>query len=138
MEAGWHEEDCGTGRVEFVIGMEWSSLWRLPTRPWISRWFVKMVRSDASVGLEGTRLGWRRRGPVVVQRWATRAHLDGWARDARQPHAPSWARFRGTIGATANWGLWHEIRAVGTDAGSPAASAFGAGQASAALAAQTA
>ena len=107
---GWHVEDSGTGEVDFVIGMEWTALWRLARRPWVSWWFIKMLRSKPSTGLLGTRLGWRRRGPVVLQRWASRAQLDGWARDGRQPHAPSWARFRRIAGGTADWGIWHELR----------------------------
>lgn len=135
MERGWYEDVRGSGRVDFVIGMRWRALWRLIVSPWVSWWFVKMVRSDPEVGLERTRVRLRRRGPVVLQRWESRKRLDAWARDPRQAHAPSWARFRRSAGGTAEWGIWHEIRpAGGTGAGSPVES----DHAPASLAAQTA
>lgn len=112
MDPGWHVEE-GEGRVEFVIGMRWPALWRLAARPWVARSFLAMCAPDPASGLERTRLGVRAGGPVVVQRWRSRAELAAWARDPGHVHAPAWARFRRIATGTAAWGIWHELRPAG-------------------------
>jgi len=111
VDPGWHSED-GDGGVEFVIGMRWSALWRLAARPWVARSFVAMCATDPASGLERTRFSVRTDGPVVVQRWRSRADLDAWARNSSRVHAPAWARFRRIAAGTAAWGIWHELRPV--------------------------
>ena len=111
MDTGWHIE-AGDGGVELVIGMRWPALWRLASRPWVARSFMAMCAADSSSGLERMRLGVHTRGPVVVQRWRSRAELASWARDPDHVHAPAWARFRRTATGTSAWGIWHELRPV--------------------------
>lgn len=113
MDPGWHVESSGDSRIEFVIGMRWSALWRLATRPWVARSFVAMCGADPSSGLERTRLALHAGGPVVVQRWRSRSDLDSWARNPDRVHTPAWARFRRVASGTAAWGIWHELRPVG-------------------------
>ena len=114
MDPGWHVDGSGSGdgSVEFVIGMRWSALWRLPARPWVVRSFLAMCSTDPSAGLESSRLALRAGGPVVVQRWRSRSDLDAWARAPHHVHAPAWARFRRIAAGTASWGIWHELRPV--------------------------
>ncbi len=111
MRAGWHvAESKGDDPVEFVIGMHWRQLWRLVARPWVPLAFARMVLPAGPRPAVETRLGVDRAGPVVRQRWRSRAELDAWVRDRQQPHAPAWSRFRREAGATKSWGVWHEVR----------------------------
>lgn len=113
VDVGWHTQDTGEQPVDFVIGMRWSQLWRLLVRPWVPLAFAHMVMPAGPGGAISTRLSVTRAGPVVLQRWRSRAALDAWARDSAQPHAPAWRRFRGEATSTASWGLWHEVRRTG-------------------------
>lgn len=100
----------GTGAgVTFLIGMRWRALWRLVRWPWVALAFAGMLRARPETGLRRTRLGVRRGGPVVVQRWNSRAQLDAWARAPDQAHLAPWRRFRREAGGTAAWGVWHEV-----------------------------
>ena len=115
MRAGWHIGDAeGDEPVDFVIGMHWRQLWRLAARPWVPFAFARMVLPAAPATLQ-TRLGVVRAGPVVRQRWRSRAELDVWARDRRHAHAPAWSRFHREAGATTAWGVWHEVRPARPD-----------------------
>jgi hypothetical protein len=98
--------------VDFEIGMRWQDLWRLAHRPWVPLAFLGMLRPDPATGFVHTRFAVRRDGPVVVQRWRSRAALDGWARrDAG--HAAPWGRFRrDEARRTAEWGIWHRVETV--------------------------
>jgi hypothetical protein len=107
---GWTIERSGDEPVEFVIGMRWAQLWRLAARPWVPMAFARMLTTGRRPGLERTRFGVRRDGPVVVQRWRDRQAVDGWARASGEAHQAPWSRFaREAPGGTASWGIWHEV-----------------------------
>ena len=102
-----HDQDDA---VIFLIGMRWRALWRLVRSPWVALAFARMLRARPEAGLAETRLGVRRAGPVVVQRWRSPAELRRWARAREQAHVGPWQRFRREVGRTATWGVWHEVR----------------------------
>src|SRR5690242_20000230 len=85
MPQGWTTDDAGDEPVEFLIGMRWNQLWRLAAQPWVPLAFARMLLPQPGSGLRATRLGVRRRGPVVVQRWESREAVDAWARDRGRP-----------------------------------------------------
>jgi hypothetical protein len=98
--------------VDFEIGMRWADLWRLAWRPWVPMAFLHMLRPGPATGFVQTRIGVRRGGPVVVQRWSSREALDSWARGDGS-HATPWRRFRRhEARRTADWGIWHRLSRV--------------------------
>lgn len=96
-------------RIEFLIGMHWAHLWKLAWRPWVSKAFADMVRTEHH-DLEATWLAVRPGGPAVVQRWRSAQALEDWAKDTSEAHAPAWGRFAREHGSIAGWGIWHELR----------------------------
>jgi hypothetical protein len=109
MPDGWETRPSAGEPIEFVIGMRWPHLWRLAAQPWVSISFARMLVPRSLEDVRRTRFSVRPSGPVVVQRWASRAEVDRWARDRSRAHAGAWTRFRREIGATADWGVWHEV-----------------------------
>src|SRR5690349_6351506 len=107
---GWTVRQADEAGVRFLIGMRWSALWRLARRPWVARAFLQMLRAGPESGLQRTRLSVRPAGPVVLQRWRSKAELHRWARDRGEAHAEPWRRFRAEVGGTADWGVWHDVR----------------------------
>src|SRR4051812_5864850 len=114
MAEGWTLQEAGDEPVEFVIGMRWDALWRLAWRPWVPLAFARMLLPQPGAGLRATRLGVRRAGPVVVQRWDSRRAVDDWARARGRPHLGAWRRFRREVGGTADWAVWHEVGPAGS------------------------
>src|SRR4051794_22058185 len=90
---GWTTRDAAEEPVEFVIGMRWEQLWRLAAQPWVPLAFARMLAPQPGSGLRATRVGVRRAGPVVVQRWDSRRAVDAWARDRDRAHLGPWRRF---------------------------------------------
>ena len=108
MTGGWEITPTSADEpVEVVIGIRWGAAWRLAAAPWVPLAFARMLLPQP--GLLRSRVAVRAQGPVVVQRWRSRGALDAWARDGGRVHAPAWARFRRQAGATAAWGVWHEV-----------------------------
>jgi Domain of unknown function (DUF4188) len=51
-------------------------------------------------------------GPTVIQYWRSVAHLDRFARDAGDKHAPMQRWFNTKVGYDGDVGIWHETYVV--------------------------
>ena len=98
--------------VVFLIGMR-------PNRPWkLHRWVpvyraMDRMLTELSARPELGLLRWERgllRGPMVVQYWRSREHLDRFARG--EIHVPAWQEFNRHIRDSADVGVWHEAYEV--------------------------
>ena len=108
---GRHTAQIEGSFVVFLIGMRINKV--LKVRQWLPAFMAMngMLRSlygDPQLGFLGASYGLMGRGPLLVQYWRSFAHLDGFAKNPKEPHLTAWKKFNREAGRTGAAGLWHE------------------------------
>jgi fumigallin biosynthesis monooxygenase-like protein len=98
--------------VVLLIGMRMNRPWKVHRWLPVYRAMGRML-SELAVDPELGLLRWERgllHGPMVVQYWRSREHLDRFARG--ELHLPAARDFNRRLGAGADVGVWHEAYEV--------------------------
>ena len=102
--------------VVFLIGMRINKPW-LPWKWWPTFHgmtpMLKSLRADPAKGLLGAHLALLPGvGPTVIQYWKSVEHLDRFAKDGADKHAPMQRWFNTKVGYNGDVGIWHETYIV--------------------------
>ena len=101
--------------VVFLIGMRVHRPWKLHKVLWMQRAMRRMMheleRAPELGLLHAERFG-TGRDFLMVQYWRSFEHLERYANDPGQGHAPAWRDFAKKVGYDGDIGIWHETYAV--------------------------